>query len=50
VTGAGAGDQLDLETDGFGHGISLKALSGVARVPLARKLASKRQMSRKARF
>src|SRR5262249_41396689 len=48
VTGPGAGDQFDLETDGFGHGFSSGALSdgGV----LARKLAPKRQMSRNARI
>src|SRR6266700_3701880 len=50
VTGAGAGDQLDLETGGFGHGVFLKSSRAVAGMPLARKLAPKRQMSRKALF
>src|SRR5262245_60629977 len=48
VAGPGAGDQFDLETDGFGHGFSSRALSDGGVV--ARKLAPKRQMSRNARI
>src|SRR5450759_3422399 len=48
VAGPGAGDELDLQTDGFGHGFSLA--TDLWRRRLARNLAPGRQMSRNPQF
>jgi hypothetical protein len=48
VASARTGDELDFEADGFCHGISFELWAAMA--ALARKLAPKGEMSRKALF
>jgi hypothetical protein len=48
VPSARTGDEFDLEADGFGHGVSFDIWAVI--LTLARKLAPKGEMSRKALF